>query len=246
MLKPVCTAIQVAVQLVVPVAVPAPPLLFVQLTLVTPTLSDAVPCKVTEALPVVYTAPEVGAVIAIEGRTVSPPVPAPVPPVVPTPVTTRLTVSPLATKLTVVLTVVVVAGVKRTVTGWVAPAPESVKGLPETTVNGGVTAAVPDMVPADVLEIVKVRSAELPRLTLPKFTVPLGLTSKAARAAALAVGEQALSLPLVSIAVTATKYVVPATSPLSRRLTVWLDAGLDVGDATKIKAEPGQGDDPEP
>jgi len=188
----------------------------------------------------------VGTVIAIEGRTVSLPVPPPVPPVVPAPVTTRLTVSPLATKLTVALTVVVVAGVKRTVTACVAPAPESVKGLPETMVNGSVTAAAPDTVPADVLETVKVRSAELPRLTLPKFTVPLGLTSKPARAAALAVGEHALSLPLVSIAVTATEYVVPVTSPLSRKLTVWLDAGLNVGDATEIKVEPGQGADPEP
>jgi len=52
-LEPGCNAIPLAVQLVVPVAVPEPPLLFVQRTLVTPTLSDAVPCRVTEALPVV-------------------------------------------------------------------------------------------------------------------------------------------------------------------------------------------------
>jgi hypothetical protein len=166
--------------------------------------------------------------------------------VVPEPVTTRLTVTPLATKLTVALTVAIVAGVKRTVTACGAPVPEGVNGLPETIVNGGATTAVPDMVPPDALETVNVRSVELPRLTLPKLTAPLGLTSNSARAAALAVVEQRLSFPLVSIAVTATKYVVPVTSPLSRRLTVWSDAGLDVGDATEIKAEPGQGDDSEP
>jgi hypothetical protein len=164
--------------------------------------------------------------------------------VVPEPVTTRLTVTPLATKLTVVLTVPVVAGVKRTVT--VALAPESVNGLPEKIVNGGATTAVPDTVPPDGLEIVNVRSVELPRLTLPKLTAPLGLTSNSARAAALRVVEQGLSFPPVSIAVTATEYVVPVASPLSRRLTVWSDCGLDVGDATEIKVEPGQGDDPEP
>jgi hypothetical protein len=156
----------------------------------------------------------------------------------------RLRVIPLATKLTVALTVSVVAGVKRTVTVCVA-VPESVNGLPETIVNGGATVAVPDKVPPDGLETVNVRSVELPRLTLPKLTVPLGLTSNSARAAALRVVEQELSFPLVSIAVTATEYVVPVTSPLSRRLTVSSDSGLDVGDATETKVEPKQGDDPE-
>ena len=47
------SAIPLADQLVVPVAVPLPPRLFVQVTRVTPTLSDAVPWSVREALPVV-------------------------------------------------------------------------------------------------------------------------------------------------------------------------------------------------
>ena len=50
---PSCKAIPLAVQLVVPVAVPLPPELFVHVTWVTPTLSDAVPPSVREELPVV-------------------------------------------------------------------------------------------------------------------------------------------------------------------------------------------------
>jgi hypothetical protein len=45
----------------------------------------------------------------------------------------------------------------------------------------------------------------VPRFTLPKFTVPVGLTAKSIRAGALATDEQALSMPPVSIAVIATK-----------------------------------------
>ena len=44
------SAIPLAVQLVVPVAVPLPPRLFAHVTWVTPTLSDAVPPSVREAL----------------------------------------------------------------------------------------------------------------------------------------------------------------------------------------------------
>ena len=44
------SAIPLAVQLVVPVAVPLPPWLFVHVTWVTPTLSDAVPPSVKEGL----------------------------------------------------------------------------------------------------------------------------------------------------------------------------------------------------
>jgi len=71
-------------------------------------------------------------------------------------------------------------------------------------VNGGATAALPGTVPPAVLDTVTVCSAELPTFTLPKFTVPLGLTSNSALATALALGEQSLWLPLVSSAVTAT------------------------------------------
>ena len=47
------SAIPLAVQLVVPVAVPLPPRLFTHVTWITPTLSDAVPPSVREELVVV-------------------------------------------------------------------------------------------------------------------------------------------------------------------------------------------------
>jgi len=62
---------------------------------------------------------------------------------------------------------------------------------------------------------------------IPTAADPLSL-----RATALATGEQALSRPLESTAVTAAKYRAPAKSPVTWYVTVWLLAGLDVGDAT--------------
>jgi hypothetical protein len=58
--------------------------------------------------------------------------------------------------------------------------------------KGATTDADPEMVPPPVLDTVKVCSAKLPRVTLPKFTVPVGLTAKSARATAVAVLEQEL------------------------------------------------------
>src|SRR5213080_1530077 len=63
MFVPIWRAIPLAVQLVVPVAVPLPPRLFVHVTWVTPTLSDAVPPSVREALPVAKVGLEVGVVM---------------------------------------------------------------------------------------------------------------------------------------------------------------------------------------
>jgi hypothetical protein len=143
---PDCRAIPLAVQLVIPLAIPEPPRLFVQVTWVTPTLSDAVPCRVREELAVVYAGPDVGDVIAIVGFVVSA---APTP----RPVTTPVMVPPFAVKLIVALTVVVVVGVKRTFTACVAPAPNE-NGLPETIVNGKGTDALPDTVPPAMLDTV--------------------------------------------------------------------------------------------
>jgi hypothetical protein len=92
-----------------------------------------------------------------------------------------------------------------------------------------------------VLDTVYVCSAKLPRFTLPKFTEPLGLTAKSLRATALAAGEHGLWLPLVSTALTDTKYIAPGVSPLSRRLSIWFDDGLVVADATVKNDDPGQG-----
>jgi len=123
----------------------------------------------------------------------------------PLPVTIREMVSPFAVTLTFALTVADVLGVKRTVTAWVAPSPARVKGLPETTLKGAEAATAPETVPPTAFCTVTVCSAKLPRFTLPKSTVPVGLTANSLRATSLATGvEQALSLPLASIAVTET------------------------------------------
>jgi len=59
-----------------------------------------------------------------------------------------------------------------------------------------------------------------PMLTLPKSTVPLGLTEKSLLATALATGEQALSAPLEFTAETAAKYVAPVVRPVSVTVAV--------------------------
>ena len=112
--------------------------------------------------------------------------------------------SPSAVKLTLVLAAVVLVGVNRTVIVAVAPDPTRVKGLPETMLNGAPTEAVPVIVPLRVLCTVNVWVAELPMLTLPNATVVVGVTAMSTWATPLATAEHALSLPLVSTAVTAT------------------------------------------
>ena len=64
-------AIPLAVQLVVPLAVPLPPRLLAHVTWVTPTLSDAVPPNIRGELPVLYVDAEVGEVMAMMGGVVS-------------------------------------------------------------------------------------------------------------------------------------------------------------------------------
>ena len=133
---------------------------------------------------VLYVGADVGDVMVTTGAVVSSPVPLPV--------TIAEAVLPFAVKLIVALAVAVVDGVKRAVTVWLVPAPLSVNGLPDTTLKGGETDADPEMVPPPVFDTVKVRSAKLPTLMLPKFTVPVGLRPKSLRAAALAVAEHGL------------------------------------------------------
>jgi hypothetical protein len=58
---------------------------------------------------------------------------------------------------------------------------------------------------------------------------------------ALATGEQALSRPLESNAVTAAKYRAPAKSPVTLYVMVSLGRGLLVGDAIWKKADPEHG-----
>src|SRR3990170_4332052 len=65
------SAIALADQDVVPVAVPLPPRSLVQVTWVTPTSSAAVPPSASEVLLVLYVAPDVGDVIATVGAVVS-------------------------------------------------------------------------------------------------------------------------------------------------------------------------------
>src|SRR5438128_187381 len=68
---PLCRTIPLAVQLVVPVAVPLPPRLFAHVTWVTPMLSDAVPATVSGLVFVVKVGPEVGVVMLTVGAVVS-------------------------------------------------------------------------------------------------------------------------------------------------------------------------------
>jgi hypothetical protein len=105
---PVWSAMPVADQLVVPVALPPPPRLFAHDTWVTPTLSPAVPPRLNDAALVVCVALEVGEMIATVGSVVSVPMPLPV--------TIADTVLPPTEKITFVLTIVVFEGLKRTVT----------------------------------------------------------------------------------------------------------------------------------
>jgi len=141
------STIPLAVQLVVPVAVPLPPRLFVHVTCVTPTLSDAVPPSARDAVRVLYVAPEVGVVIAIVGGVASP--------VTPVPVASREMISAPAAKLTFAEAVADEVGVKRTVTVWVAPTPTRLNGLPETILKGAEVETVPETVPPPVFDTVK-------------------------------------------------------------------------------------------
>src|SRR5204862_5754375 len=104
-LAPDCSTMPLAVQLVVPVAVPLPPRLFAQVTCVTPTLSDAVPPSARDDVRVLYVEPAVGVVIAIVGGVASPPAPAPV--------TRRVLISPSAANLPAPDPVATVVGVAR-------------------------------------------------------------------------------------------------------------------------------------
>jgi hypothetical protein len=122
----------------------------------------------------------------------------------PVPVTSWDSVSPSAVKLTLVLAAAVLVGVNCTVTVAVAPDPTRMKGLPEAMLNGGPTEAAPVTVPPRMFWTVNVWAAELPMLTLPNATVPVGVTAKSTWATPLATAEHALSLPIVSTAVTAT------------------------------------------
>src|SRR5213593_5182875 len=71
MFVPIWRTIPLAVQAVVPVAVPLPPRLFAHVTWVTPTLSDAVPPSVIIELLVAKVGLEVGDVMVTVGAVVS-------------------------------------------------------------------------------------------------------------------------------------------------------------------------------
>jgi hypothetical protein len=120
------------------------------------------------------------------------------------PLTPRETVSPAAAKVTLAAKLPAVVGRKRTVTARLAPAP-SEKDAPEVMLNGAPTLAVTARLAGLVFRTVKVRSAVPLIVTLPKLLLAEGVTSRAGCATPLAALEHALSLPLVSTAVTRTK-----------------------------------------
>jgi len=111
---------------------------------------------------------------------------------IPLPVTMPDRLPPLAVKVRLVLMVAVDVGVKRTITACVVPVPASVNGLPDTTRKGAATETDPESVPPPVFVTVKVRSTDVPRGTVPKLTVPVGLTAKSDRATPLPTAEQEL------------------------------------------------------
>ena len=193
---------------IVVVHVPEPVQAPLQPENVEPVAGDAV--RVTAA-PVVNEAEQVEPHEMPAGLLVTVPVPAPAFETVsveltdaPVPVTSLDNVSPSAVKLTLALAAVVLVGVNVTVMVAVAPELVSVNGLPETMLKGAATDAVPVIVPPRVLCTVNVCVAELPILTVPKFTVVVGVAAMSTCATALATPEHVLSLPLVSIAVIAT------------------------------------------
>jgi hypothetical protein len=147
------------------------------------------------------------------------------------PLTPREMESPPALKVTLPAKVPAVVGRNRTVTVWLAPG-ASEKDAPETMLNGAATLADPDRLTPPVFCTVKVRSAVPPTGTVPKLVAVEGVTVKSGCATVLAALEHALSLPLVSTAVTRAKYVVPPLSAVTRVVTVWPDAGLEVDEGT--------------
>jgi hypothetical protein len=157
---------------------------------------------------------------------------------VPDPRSPREIVSPPAAKFTLLATVLLVVGRKRTVRVWLLPA-ASVNELPDRMLYGAATLAVPDRLVGLVLCSVKVRSAVLPTVTLPKLMVVEGLTVKSGWARPLADVVHALSFPEVSTAVTRAKYVVPAVSAVIRLESICPVVGVVVGDVTRKNDVPG-------
>src|SRR5262245_47008427 len=161
----------------------------------------------------------------------------------PVPTTALDTLSPPeVVNVTLPRAVAATVGLKRSVTGCMAPG-ASLNGLPKTTRNGpedGETA--PEIGASLEFRTVNTRSAKPLTLAVPKFTVPVGLSETSGRATAFCIGvRQGLSLPSLSTAVTETRYVVPATSPVRPQLTVCLGPGLGVADATSAYLDPGHG-----
>src|SRR5882762_4353682 len=124
--------------------------------------------------------------------------------VAPRQLTARVTLAPFAVTVRFTLADAATVGLKRTVTACVVPTPTRLNELPDTTLKGVEVDAVPETVPPPVFWTVKVRSTKPPILAVPKSTVAVGLTVKSPRAAALVGAAHALSLPLVSTAVTET------------------------------------------
>jgi hypothetical protein len=148
------------------------------------------------------------------------------------PVTVRAIVSPFAAKLTFVAKVPGAVGRNRTVTAWLAPA-ASDKEPPEVMLYGAPTLTATARLEALVFCTVKLRSTDVPVVTLPKVTAVDGVTPKSTSATPLAALEQALSFPARSTAVTRAKYVVFAVRPTIRWLTVVPAAGARAGEDTE-------------
>jgi hypothetical protein len=149
----------------------------------------------------------------------------------PDPLTPREAESLPTVKVTLPAKLPETVGRNRTVTVCEPPG-LSENDPPDTMLNGALTLADPETVPPLVFCTVKVRSSAVLSAVDPKAIELAGVTVKSVLATPLAVGEQALSFPLPSMAVTRAKYVVPAVRAVMLAETVSPDAGVVVDDDT--------------
>src|SRR3990170_8637556 len=150
---------------------------------------------------------------------------------VPVPVTTRETVPPLEVKLTFPVTLTGAVGVKRTTTVWLVPAPR-LKDPPggEKMPNEVEAEAFPVRVPPPMFWTVKLRSAELPRVTLPK-SCEAGVTLIAGGAVPVPVTPRE-TLPPLEVKLTFPVTLTGAVGA-KRTTTAW------VAPAPRLKDPPG-------
>jgi len=156
------------------------------------------------------------------------------------PVTVREIVSPFALTFRLLAKLPAVAESRRTTILWLPPG-ASENEPPETMLNGVPTLADPVRLAVVAFCTVKDRSIAVPAGADPKSTAVDGLTVMSAWARPLTVCVHWLSSPPRSTAVTATKYVVPATRLATRDARTSPLLGAAVGEPTEKNDALGHG-----